>query len=70
MQSCGIVKTFHKVNCIKYKYSDCYCDESEGTILKVVYFQNNRKKEGVYKEYFNNGKVYKECNYIDGRRNG
>jgi antitoxin component YwqK of YwqJK toxin-antitoxin module len=27
-----------------------------------------KKKEGVYKEYYKNGQLYKEVNYIDGKK--
>ena len=38
--------------------------------IRYEYYQNCGKKEGVYKEYYENGNLYKELNYIDGKKNG
>lgn len=67
MQNCGIVKTFHKKNCIEYS---CECNESEGFQLKMEYFQNNGIKEGLCRKYYYNGNLQYEYNYIQNKKNG
>jgi antitoxin component YwqK of YwqJK toxin-antitoxin module len=44
-----------------------YFDE-EQTKLKSEVFMNNGKKEGIYKSYYNNGQLWEEVNYIDGKK--
>ena len=82
MTNCKFIKTYHNKNCefsnclcdhcINHEkdIGDCVCNESYGINLKKEYFENNGKKEGVYKEYNCDGTLYKECNYIDGKLNG
>lgn len=69
MQSCGIVRIYHRE---PYCLDDgqCGCNESQGKYLKMEYFQNNGIKEGSYKKYYRNGKLMEECNYIDGKIRG
>ncbi len=52
---CGVVRTYYD-NAKKY--------------LGEEYFINAGKKEGIYKVFHSNGKLYKEVNYIDGLMNG
>jgi len=51
----GVIRTYH---------------DEEQTKLKEEYFVCNGKKEGIYKEYYDNGQLWEEVNYIDGERNG
>jgi len=72
MLNCGIVKTYYKEEC-RSSYCvvfDCKCDELYTTHIKNEYFENNGKKEGIYKEWFYNGTLKIECNYINGMKNG
>ena len=51
----GVVRTYH---------------DEEQTILKEEYFQLNGKKNGIYREYYSNGQIKIEVNYIDDEKNG
>jgi antitoxin component YwqK of YwqJK toxin-antitoxin module len=66
---CKIITTYHTEDCNNY-ILECSCNELEGKHLKVEYFENNGKIEGTYKEYYIDGEIYIECNYIDGKLNG
>ena len=44
--------------------------DHEQTKLKEEYYEINGKKEGIYKEYYNNGQLNVVCNYIDDKLNG
>ena len=44
--------------------------DNEEKILKEEYFIFNGKKEGIYRLYFENGRIYKEINYIDDKISG
>jgi len=44
--------------------------DNEQTKLKEEYYEINGKKEGIYKEYYNNGQLNVVCNYIDDKLNG
>ena len=44
--------------------------DPEKTQLKSEVFIHNRKKEGVYKEYYEDGELLSEVNYINGEKNG
>ena len=67
--SSGVVRTYHKDFCNPW---DCTkdCNEINGIQLNEEYFQNNGKKEGIYRCYYSNGQIYNECNYIDGKISG
>lgn len=53
MNTCGVVRTYHKENCNSIYY--CNCNETNGFQLKIEYFQNSGKIEVVYKLYWSNG---------------
>ena len=40
------------------------------TKLKEEYYEVNKRKEGIYKSYFENGNIDIICNYINGKKNG
>ena len=40
------------------------------TNIKSECFQLNGKKEGIYREYYKNGKLYYEINYINNKKEG
>ena len=44
-----------------------YYDDAK-TELKEEYFINAGKREGIYKSYYENGKLCEEVNYIDGKK--
>jgi antitoxin component YwqK of YwqJK toxin-antitoxin module len=44
--------------------------DTEKTQLKSEVFIYNGKKEGVYKEYYEDGELLSEVNYINGKKNG
>ena len=67
METCGITKICHKSDCDDYH---CECDEIIGTNIKKIYFHNNNKIEGIYKEYHFDGQITAEINYIDGKKHG
>ena len=50
---CGVVRTFH---------------DKEKTKVKEEYFKMNGKIEGIYKSYHENGQLWEEVNYIDGKK--
>ena len=52
---CGVVRTYYDL---------------KKTKLKEEYFINAGKKEGIYKEYYENGQLCVEVNYINGTMNG
>jgi antitoxin component YwqK of YwqJK toxin-antitoxin module len=52
---CSYIKTYHNNN---------------NKTINEEYFENNGKKEGIYKSYFENGQLCIEANYIDGKENG
>jgi len=43
MESCGVIRTYHKEDCTYY---ECECNETVGPNLKEEYFQNNGIIEG------------------------
>jgi antitoxin component YwqK of YwqJK toxin-antitoxin module len=51
----GLIRTFH---------------DEEKTKLKEEYFIHINKKEGIYREYYNNGQINVEVNYIGGGKEG
>ena len=55
METSCIIKTYH---------------DNHNKIIKEEYYQNNGKKEGVYKTYYYNGQIKFEVNYIDGKKEG
>jgi len=42
--------------------------DPEKTQLKSEVFIHNGKREGIYKSYYSNEKLYEEGNYIDGKK--
>ena len=44
--------------------------DKEKTKLYEEYYEVNGKKEGEYKQYWDNERLYNICNYIDGKING
>lgn len=67
MENCCVVKIYHQLNC---ENAWCACNEKEGNQLKIEYFKNNEKIEGIYTSYYYDGFVERKCNYIDGKLNG
>ncbi len=51
----GVIRTFY---------------DKEETKLKEEYFVVNRKREGIYKGYYENGQLKEICNYINNKLNG
>ena len=65
---------------IKDKYSDYYEDDNglyqgehkryyNGKLWIHKYYKDD-KFHGIYKEYYDNEKLYKICNYINGKLHG
>ncbi len=55
MSETGIVRTYY---------------DNQKTKLKEEYFEVNGKKEGEYKEYYENGQLLRICNYINEKKEG
>ena len=55
MINAGVIRTYY---------------DKEKTIMKEEYFKINDKKEGIYKEYMENGQLWEEVNYIDNKKHG
>ncbi len=82
MNNCGLVRTYHDKYCHdnynrddlevdrKIHYYNCCETKQKGEKLKEEYFQNNNKREGIYKRYYSNGNLLIICNYINGKLNG
>ena len=67
MISSGVIRTYHKKDC---NHAFCHCDEKNGFQLKLEYFQNAGKIEGIYKEYYYNGEIWQKVNYINNLKEG
>ena len=73
MNTCSFVRIYHNEKCKEI----CNCiglnlppNEENGSRIKEEYFQNNNIKEGIYKQYYSNGQLLAECNYINGKKVG
>jgi antitoxin component YwqK of YwqJK toxin-antitoxin module len=51
----GLIRTFH---------------DEEKTKLKEEYFIHINKKEGIHKEYYVDGQLFEEVNYINDKKEG